>query len=61
MERCRCQSFRDPDDKTNALLRAALAKSEGAGVRRELISQELQHRMGNLLAVVQAIARQTFA
>lgn len=45
----------------NALLRAALAKSEGAGVRRELISQELQHRMGNLLAVVQAIARQTFA
>lgn len=45
----------------NALLRAALAKSEGAGVRRELISQELQHRMGNLLAVVHAIARHTFA
>lgn len=45
----------------NALLRAALAKSEGAGVRRELIAQELQHRMGNLLAVVHAIARHTFA
>lgn len=45
----------------NALLRAALAKSEGAGVRRDLIAQELQHRMGNLLTVVQAIARQTFA
>jgi len=45
----------------NALLRAALAESEGAGVRRDLIAQELQHRMGNLLTVVQAIARQTFA
>lgn len=45
----------------NALLRAALAKSKGAGVRRDLITQELQHRMGNLLTVVQAIARQTFA
>ena len=45
----------------NALLREALAVSEGAGVRRELIAQELQHRMGNLLTVVQAIARQTFA
>lgn len=45
----------------NALLRAALASSEGAGERRELIAQELLHRMGNLLTVVQAIARQTFA
>lgn len=45
----------------NAVLRAALAKSEGASVRRELIAQELQHRMGNLLAVVYAIARHTFA
>lgn len=44
----------------NAFLRAALAQSEGAGVRRELITQELAHRMGNLLAVVNAIARQTF-
>jgi two-component sensor histidine kinase len=44
----------------NVLLRAALAKSEGAGVRRELVTMEMQHRMGNLLAVVQAIARQTF-
>ncbi len=45
----------------NALLRAALATSEGVGVRRDLIAKELQHRMGNLLAVVTAIARQTFA
>ncbi|MBK8840189.1 MAG: sensor histidine kinase [Hyphomonadaceae bacterium] len=45
----------------NALLRAALAKSEGAGERRELITQELKHRIGNLLAVVQAVARQTFS
>jgi two-component sensor histidine kinase len=44
----------------NALLRAALARSEGAGVRRDLITQELKHRIGNLLAVVQAVARQTF-
>lgn len=45
----------------NAQLRAALAQSEGAGVRRELITQELGHRIGNLLAVVQAIARKTFS
>ena len=45
----------------NALLRAALAKSEGAGERRELITQELKHRIGNLLAVVQAVARQSFS
>jgi len=45
----------------NVLLRAALAKSEGAGERRELITQELKHRIGNLLAVVQAVARQTFS
>lgn len=44
----------------NALLRAALATSEGVGVRRDLIAKEMQHRMGNLLAVVTAIARQTF-
>jgi len=44
----------------NVLLRAALAQSEGAGERRELVTQELKHRIGNLLAVVQAIARQTF-
>jgi two-component sensor histidine kinase len=44
----------------NALLRAALASSEGAGQRRDLVAKEMQHRMGNLLAVVQAIARQTF-
>jgi two-component sensor histidine kinase len=45
----------------NVRLRAALARSEGAGVRRDLITQELKHRIGNLLAVVQAVARQTFA
>jgi len=44
----------------NAGLRAALALAESAGVRRELITQELKHRIGNLLAVVQAIARKTF-
>ena len=42
------------------LLRAALAKSEGAGERRDLATRELTHRIGNLLAVVQAIARHTF-
>jgi len=45
----------------NAQLREALALSEGAGARRELITQELKHRIGNLLTVVQAIARKTFA
>lgn len=45
----------------NALLRAALAKSEGASERRELITEELKHRIGNLLAVVHAIARHTFS
>jgi two-component sensor histidine kinase len=45
----------------NALLRAALARSEDAGMRRDLITQELKHRIGNVLAVVQAIARQTFS
>ena len=44
----------------NALLRAALARSEDADVRRDLVTQELKHRIGNVLAVVQAIARQTF-
>lgn len=43
----------------NAQLRAALTAAEGAGVRRELITQELTHRIGNLLAVVGAIARKT--
>lgn len=44
----------------NVLLRAALVNSESAGLRRDLIAQELKHRMGNLLAVVGAIVRQTF-
>jgi len=44
----------------NALLRAALAQSVGAGVQRDLVSEELKHRIGNLLAVVQAVARHTF-
>ncbi|MEQ1490984.1 MAG: sensor histidine kinase [Terricaulis sp.] len=43
----------------NAGLRAALAVAESAGIRRELVSQELKHRIGNLIAVVQAIARKT--
>ena len=43
----------------NALLRTALAQAEGAGERRELATQELKHRIGHLLAVIQAIARQT--
>lgn len=44
----------------NALLRAALAGAERAGARSDIITAELQHRIGNLLAVVQAMARQTF-
>lgn len=44
----------------NALLRAALAGAERAGQRSDIITAELQHRIGNLLAVVQAMARQTF-
>jgi two-component sensor histidine kinase len=44
----------------NVRLRAALAKAESAGVHRELITQELKHRIGNLLTVVQAIARKSF-
>ncbi len=44
----------------NILLRAALANSASADARRDLITQELKHRIGNLLAVVQAIARHTF-
>lgn len=44
----------------NAQLRAALALAEGIGERRELVTLEIKHRMGNLLSVVQAIARRTF-
>ena len=44
----------------NVMLRAALANSASADVRRDLITQELKHRIGNLLAVVQAVARHTF-
>lgn len=44
----------------NAGLRSALALAEGKSMRRELVSQELKHRIGNLVAVVQAIARRTF-
>lgn len=44
----------------NASLRITLAQSEGHGERRELVMAELKHRIGNLLAVVQAMARQTF-
>ena len=45
----------------NVMLRAALARSASADVRRDLVTQELKHRIGNLLAVVQAVARQTFS
>lgn len=44
----------------NAGLRGALAAAESASVQRELVSQELKHRIGNLIAVVQAVARKTF-
>jgi two-component sensor histidine kinase len=44
----------------NSGLRLALASSEAAGVQRELVSQELKHRIGNLIAVIQAMARKTF-
>lgn len=44
----------------NVQLRAALARSATADVRRDLVTQELKHRIGNLLAVVQAVARHTF-
>ena len=43
----------------NAELRAALALAEGAGVHRELVSQELKHRIAKLLTVVMAISRKT--
>ncbi|MDZ4761807.1 MAG: sensor histidine kinase, partial [Alphaproteobacteria bacterium] len=44
----------------NARLRAALTASDGAATQRDLVTQELKHRIRNLLAVVQALARQTF-
>ena len=44
----------------NSDLRAALAKSERAGVRRDVVNQELKHRIANLLTVVAAIANKTF-
>lgn len=44
----------------NAGLRAALASSEAVGIERELVSQELKHRIGNLITVIQAMARKTF-
>jgi two-component sensor histidine kinase len=44
----------------NDSLRTALALAEGTSIRRELVSHELKHRIGNLLTVVQAIARKTF-
>lgn len=44
----------------NAQLRAALLGAERAGARSDIVTTELQHRIGNLLAVVQAMARQTF-
>ncbi len=41
-------------------MRAALASAEAAGIERELVSQELKHRIGNLITVIQAMARKTF-
>lgn len=44
----------------NIMLRAALANSANVEAQHDLITQELKHRIANLLAVVQAIARHTF-
>lgn len=44
----------------NEGLRAALASAMAAGIERELVSQELKHRIGNLITVIQAMARKTF-
>jgi two-component sensor histidine kinase len=44
----------------NAGLRAALLSAEAMGVQRELVSQELKHRIANLITVIQAMARKTF-
>jgi two-component sensor histidine kinase len=65
LARARDVRYRPPElvvdlEADNAMLRQALALSEGEGARRELVTQELTHRIGNLLAVVQAIATQTF-
>ena len=46
--------------RENAELRAALALAQDACVQRELVTQELKHRIGNLLVLVAAIARKTF-
>jgi len=45
----------------NVLLRAALTEAEDASARHDLVALELKHRLGNLLAVVNAMVRQTFA
>ncbi len=44
----------------NALLKLELAQAETTGQERDLIAKELMHRISNLLAVVQAIGRNTF-
>lgn len=44
----------------NALLKLELAQAEDTGQARDLIAKELVHRISNLLAVVQAVARNTF-
>ncbi len=44
----------------NALLRLSLAQSESAGEQQDIVANELKHRIANLLAVVQSMARHTF-
>lgn len=44
----------------NALLKLELAQAEHSGQQQDLIAKELIHRISNLLAVVQAVARNTF-
>lgn len=59
-KRCLPPEFAIDLEADNVLLSAALAQSVGAGVQCELVSEELKHRIGNLLAVVQAVACHTF-
>lgn len=44
----------------NAKLRAALTRTSVELAGRDVVTRELKHRIGNLLAVVHAIARQSF-
>jgi two-component sensor histidine kinase len=44
----------------NALLRLELAQAASTSEERDLVAKELVHRIANLMAMVQAIARNTF-